>query len=230
MDKNNIILKKIIPLNGTIHLVTGLHIGAGNDNIEIGGLDLPIMKNPRTKAPYIPGSSIKGKMRSMLEVTQLAGIDGIKPTVSINGNPCNCSNCLVCQLFGSASAKNKKDNSTPTRLLFRDAYLTTDFQEKYNNLEWQTEVKYENAINRITGIANPRPMERVPAGVKFEFELAIKVFEGDNEEKFKEVVSKGLKLIELDGLGGHVSRGCGQVKFDNLTFNGEAFNLDHVTF
>ncbi|UWX05982.1 type III-A CRISPR-associated RAMP protein Csm3 [Taurinivorans muris] len=224
-------LNTIVTLKGVICLKTGLHIGAGKDNIEIGGLDLPIMKNPRTKAPYIPGSSIKGKMRSMLEVTGLAGIEGTKPIVSIKGEPCGCGECLVCDLFGTHAAATELQNKKPTRLLVRDAVLTEDFQKKFENDELPMEIKYENIINRISGTAeHPRPVERVPAGVKFEFELAIKVFEGDNEEKFKEVVSKGLKLIELDGLGGHTSRGSGQVKFENLTFNGETFNLDHVTF
>lgn len=223
-------LNKIVTLKGTIRLVTGLHIGAGKDNIEIGGLDLPIMKNPRTKAPYIPGSSIKGKMRSMLEVTQLAGTEGVKPRISTEGAPCGCGKCLVCDLFGAHAAATELGNKKPTRLLVRDAVLTEDFQELFENDELPMEIKYENTINRITGIANPRPLERVPAGVKFEFELAIKIFEGDNEEKFKEVIEKGLKLLELDGLGGHVSRGCGQVKFEELTFNGKEFDLEQVTF
>lgn len=222
-------LNKIVTLKGTIRLVTGLHIGAGKDNIEIGGLDLPIMKNPRTKAPYIPGSSIKGKMRSMLEVTQLAGIEGIKPRVS--KEPCGCGECLVCELFGAHAAATELKNKKPTRLLVRDAVLTEDFQKLFENDELPMEIKYENIINRISGTAeHPRPVERVPAGVKFEFELAIKVFEDDNEEKFKEVVGKGLKLIELDGLGGHTSRGCGQVKFEDLAFDGKEFDLEQVTF
>lgn len=224
-------LNTILTLKGVICLKTGLHIGAGKDNIEIGGLDLPIMKNPRTKAPYIPGSTIKGKMRSMLEVTGLAGIDGEKPIISEKGSPCGCGKCLVCDLFGAHAAASELQDKKPTRLLVRDAVLTEYFQKKFENDELPMEIKYENIINRITGTAeHPRPVERVPAGVKFEFELAIKVFEGDNEEKFKEVISKGLKLIELDGLGGHTSRGSGQVKFENLTFNGKDFDLEQVTF
>lgn len=224
-------LNSIVTLKGVICLKSGLHIGAGKDNIEIGGLDLPIMKNPRTKAPYIPGSSIKGKMRSMLEVTELAGINGKKPAISADGKPCGCGECLVCELFGAHAAATELKDKKPTRLLVRDAYLTADFQEKFENDELPMEIKYENIINRISGTAeHPRPVERVPAGVKFEFELAIKVFEGDDEEKFKEVVSKGLKLIELDGLGGHTSRGSGQVKFENLTFNGKDFDLEQITF
>lgn len=224
-------LNSIVTVKGIICLKTGLHIGAGKDSIEIGGLDLPIMKNPRTKAPYIPGSSIKGKLRSMLEVTQLAGAEGIKPIISEKGEPCGCGKCLVCELFGAHAAATDLKDKKPTRLLVRDAYLTDYFQEKFENNELPMEIKYENIINRISGTAeHPRPVERVPAGVQFEFELAIKVFEGDDEKKFKEVIEKGLKLLELDGLGGHTSRGSGQVKFENLTFNGERFDLDYVTF
>lgn len=224
-------LDKIVTLKGKVRLITGLHVGAGKDSIEIGGLDLPVMKNPRTKAPYIPGSSIKGKMRSMLEVTQLAGIDvPKKPHISEKGEPCGCGECLVCKLFGTHKATDE-EKKVPTRLLVRDAVLTKEFQEKFDEYELPMEIKYENTINRVTGTAdNPRPVERVPAGVEFDFEIAIKVFDNDDENRFKEVVERGLKLIELDGLGGHTSRGSGQVKFENLTFNGEAFNLDHVTF
>lgn len=232
-------LEKIINITGTIHLVTGLHIGAGKDSIEIGGLDLPIIKNPRTKAPYIPGSSIKGKMRSLLEVTQLMGQSEIKPDINVKGEPCGCTECLVCTLFGTHNVKAKKNDDKdsndkseirPTRLLFRDALLTKSFANKLKNENLPMEVKYENTINRVTGTAdNPRPVERVPAGVEFTLNIAIKIFEGDDEEEFKEIIKTGLRLIELDALGGHSSRGSGQVKFD-LTCGEEKFDLETVKF
>lgn len=225
-------LEKILTLKGTIRLVTGLHIGAGKDNIEIGGLDLPIMKNPRTQAPYIPGSSIKGKVRSLLEVTRLAGIEGTKPTILEKGEPCGCGKCLICEMFGTHNtSREAQENKLPTRILFRDAVLTPYFQEKFENYELPMEIKYENIINRVTGTADhPRPVERVPAGVEFTFEVAIKVFANDNENLYKEVIAKGLKLIELDGLGGNTSRGSGQVKFENLKFNEEPFDLENIVF
>lgn len=225
-------LEKIINITGKIHLITGLHIGAGKDSIEIGGLDLPIMKTPRTQAPYIPGSSFKGKMRSLLEVTQLLGKAAIAPRINEKGEPCGCGQCLVCALFGAHKAKKEvQQNMLPTRLLVRDAVLTPEFQKKFADADLPMEVKYENIINRVSGTAeHPRPVERVPAGVEFDFNLAIKIFEGDNEEELKNIILMGLKLIELDALGGHSSRGSGQVRFDDLACNGEAFHLDSITW
>ncbi len=211
-------LQKIIKISGIIHLITGLHIGAGKDNIEIGGLDLPIMKNPYTKAPYIPGSSIKGKMRSMLEVTQLGiaqdkSSTDKKPVINKEGQPCGCGECLVCTVFGAHSS----DQMAPTRLLVRDASMTPFFQTKFNDGALAMEVKYENIINRVKGIAeHPRPVERVPAGVEFDFSMSLKVYEGDDEAQLVELIKSGLQLIELDALGGHSSRGSGQVKFKDL--------------
>ena len=54
-------------IEGDLELVTGLHIGAGNDEIRIGGIDNPVLKHPYSGQPYIPGSSLKGKVRSLLE-------------------------------------------------------------------------------------------------------------------------------------------------------------------
>lgn len=61
------------PLLGKINITsdliveTGLHIGGGGENLDIGGLDKPVIRNPLNNQPYLPGSSLKGKLRSILE-------------------------------------------------------------------------------------------------------------------------------------------------------------------
>ena len=215
-------LEKIRTIEGRIRVETGLHIGASSENIEIGGLDNPIIKDPLpgSNAPYIPGSSLKGKLRSLVEIKE--------GRYASNGNPCDCGEkgCSVCPVFGTSAAK--RFESGPTRVVVRDAYLS-DFKdddaleswnERFKNGDLPMEVKYENAINRITGVANPRPLERVPAGVEFDFNIAFKVFEGDPEDYFTTLL-KGMRMLELDALGGAGSRGCGQVKFVNITIDGE---------
>lgn len=212
-------LEKIYQIKGQIKLLTGLHIGGNKDNIEIGGMDQPIIKIPvvydseYSGQPYIPGSSLKGKMRSMLEIT-------FCPENIMDGKPCGCGECNVCKIFGTAN-DNKPEELGPTRILVRDAQLTNKWQELFKNGDLPLEEKYENIIDRIKGTAkHPRPLERVPAGVEFDFSISLKQMEGDNNELLS-FVWKGLRLIELDGLGGGISRGSGQVKFLNVTLDDE---------
>ncbi len=218
-------LEKIKHLNGTLNVLSGLHIGAGRDVIEIGGMDQPIIKHPITSAPYVPGSSIKGKMRSLLEIYYFINTPGTRKFVG-EGKPCGCGErtCPACVIFGAAS--DKKDiNIGPTRLLVRDAMLSSHHQDLFDKGELPMEVKYENIIHRVKGVAeHPRPLERVPAGVTFDFSMSFKVFEGD-DPSFLDYVYKGLRLIELDALGGCGSRGCGQVRFDNLACDGQKVDL-----
>jgi CRISPR-associated protein Csm3 len=218
-------LEKIRNITGTLHVLSGLHIGAGRDVIEIGGLDQPIIKHPLTNAPYVPGSSIKGKMRSLLEVCYFIKNPDTRKFIG-DGKPCGCgaSTCPACLIFGVAG--DKKDKATgPSRLLVRDAMLGREDRERFNKGDLPMEVKYENIIHRVKGVAeHPRPLERVPAGVNFDFNLSFKVFEGD-QPALLDYVYRGLRLIELDALGGNSSRGCGQVRFDSLTCDGEAVDL-----
>lgn len=212
--------KKII---GTIECVTGLHIGGSAEQIEIGGVDMPVIKHPITGEPYIPGSSLKGKMRSQLEKR-----DG---KVSNNGEPCGCAkeDCLICRLFGPH--KNTRHNLGPTRLLFRDARLTEEKRAEYKKLLEEKgatylEKKVENVINRKTGAAeHPRSQERVPAGAQFVFELVVQLYDVDNQSQIIEFVKNGLKEIEDTYLGGSGSRGSGQVKFKDLKLDGTDFSL-----
>lgn len=204
-------------ITGKIVVKTGLHIGAGNDKVEIGGMDNPIIRNPLTREPYIPGSSIKGKMRSLMEWK----LDKLKIT---GGKVCSCggSDCEICRVFGSANtgSEGAKERG-PTRLIVRDAVLTKEWQEKFKVGKALIEEKSENFLNRITADATPRQIERVVPGVEFNFEIMYRVIDtGDNgatdEKYFKEVVLEGLKLLENDYLGGGGSRGNGQIEFKDL--------------
>lgn len=196
-------LIKKIKVSTTLELVTGLHIGGSKDNVEIGGIDNPVLRTAiKDNQPYIPGSSLKGKMRSLLE--QIAG------SVKIGGDD------KINDLFGYA------DHDKPSRVIVRDAFLnekSVKALQESDNLDMPfTEGKWENVINRVKGTAeHPRQTERIPAGVSFDVEFIINVW--DNEEdgqKSLEMLKKGIFALENDYLGGSGSRGYGQVKFSEL--------------
>lgn len=224
-------------IEGIIEVITGLHIGGSTTTIEIGGKDNPVIKHPITKVPYIPGSSIKGKMRSLLE-WKLGKLNTDRNSNDF-GNVhkwCNDKECPICVIFGTSA---EEAGIGPTRLIVRDAVLDENYKDrqKEKNLSWTpidlTEDKYENTINRITARANPRNFERVISGAEFSFKMSYRVFEnGDNgsvDERLFEHVLDGLRLIEQDALGGAGSRGCGQVKF-HINFNGgEPKTLDDIS-
>ncbi|MEA3486435.1 MAG: type III-A CRISPR-associated RAMP protein Csm3 [Thermodesulfobacteriota bacterium] len=209
-------LEKIRQIEGKIAIVTGLHIGASSETIEIGGIDNPIIKDPlpESRAPYIPGSSLKGKFRSLIEIKE--------GRFGKNGTPCDCGNpgCPVCPVFGTSAAVKKSGDLGPTRIVVRDAKLSKEWKKRFEEGDLPMEIKYENAINRISGQANPRPLERVPAGVTFDFNISFKVFEGDPEDYFNTVL-KAMRMLEMDALGGSGSRGCGQIKFAEVSINGK---------
>lgn len=219
-------------LKGKIVLLSGLHIGGNKDKMEIGGIDNPVIKNPITGLPYIPGSSIKGKMRFLLE-WKLRRV-----TIAEDGKPHSCSNddgaCKVCRIFGN-TAKNKKYG--PTRLIVSDCnlLLTERDKEKFDKKELvYLEDKVENRINRLTGAAiDPRHMERVPAGMVFDFGLTYKVFNIDpedneatnkDENNWQEVLN-ALYYLQEDALGGSGSRGYGKIKFEGLKLNNSNVEL-----
>lgn len=212
---------EIKKITGKIRVKTGLHIGAGNEKVEIGGMDNPIIRNPLTREPYIPGSSIKGKMRSLME-WKLGKI------LDFKGDPCKCgkADCKICRVFGSANnSKNEntgEDSRGPTRLIVRDAVLTKEWADKFREGKPIVEEKSENSLNRITAVANPRPIERVVPGIEFDFELTYRVIDtnGDNgktdKDNFDSVVKEGLKLLQNDYLGGGGTRGNGEIEFVDL--------------
>ncbi|MCL5022272.1 MAG: type III-A CRISPR-associated RAMP protein Csm3 [Nitrospirae bacterium] len=221
-------------IKGVITVVTGLHIGGSTTIIEIGGKDNPAIKQPLTKEPYIPGSSLKGKMRSLLE-WNMGKINMESGKNYGEVHKCKDKTCPICVIFGTSA---DEADLGPTRLIVRDAFISKEYKQSQRdkNIAWTvldiTEDKYENSINRITARANPRNFERVIAGTEFSFEMSYRVFEnssGANQDEgfFKHVI-EGLKLIERDALGGAGSRGCGQVSF-KIEVDGAYKDLKDVT-
>lgn len=217
-------LIKIDTLRATIKLLSGLHIGGGDAAMKIGGIDNEVIKDAVTGIPYIPGSSLKGKIRSLLEwKTGLVGYCEGKPAyLQAFGNEVDQllrkRAVKIISLFGNGKpfSDQEKDMASEigiTRTSFNDCYLSKD-NPKYIN-----EIKFENTINRISSKAeNPRQMERIPSGYEFDFELNLKVFSDDTQ--LDNLLLEGLKLLELDALGGSGSRGYGKIKFINMMLNG----------
>lgn len=215
-------LTAITTITARLELVTGLRIGAGDSEMHIGGVDNTVIKHPHTQSPYIPGSSLKGKMRSLLEWRSgavrpeaLDWTDYQKTTGSVQADVKR-----ILQLFG-ISGDNKlgkeMEELGPTRISFWDCNLNPEWEKQIREDNFAlTEVKSENRINRISGVAeHPRQTERVPAGAQFDFRLSIKKLAGDGDDLMNTVL-QGLKLLELDSVGGSGSRGYGKVKFVNL--------------
>ena len=216
-------IKEIKEIKGIIEVKTGLHIGGSSDEIKIGGIDNPVIKNPLTNEPYIPGSSLKGKIRTLLE-WQLG-------TMSSNGGPTNVTENdsenakQIAKLFGNG--KTIKDNKLakeigPSRVSFGDCKLKN--KEELLEKNALTEEKVEVRINRLTGAVDrggPRHMERVPAGAEFEFSMSLIEFEED--ENLENLLALGMKLLELTNLGGSGSRGYGKIKFKNIEGSSKNF-------
>ena len=217
-------LTHIQKLTGRIELVSGLHIGGSSAEMHIGGTDNPVIKNPVTNEPYIPGSSLKGKMRSLMEwrAGLVAATDGkpvgfqhITRLEPAQQGPAKA----ILKLFGGAPEGDPDlalvREIGPTRLAFWDCNLDAAWVKDMDQRNLLlTEHKTENAIDRIRGVAeHPRNTERVPAGARFDFQLTIKVH--DDEDLLADLLS-GLKLLELTGLGGSGSRGYGKIRFTGL--------------
>ena len=224
-------LTNIVEIKAKLVLQTGLQIGAGDSEMHIGGIDNSVIKHPITQSPYIPGSSLKGKIRTLLEWRSGAVQSAPLSLKDISKNPEDVKNIL--RLFGiSGDTKNSEQEVAEigvSRLAFWDCALNEAWENAIReDNQLLTEAKSENTIDRITSTAgNPRQTERVPAGAEFDFKLTLRQFEGDKPELL-DLVLKGLKLLELDSLGGSGSRGYGKVKFTDLTVNGEARNLDDI--
>ena len=195
-------LKKKIIYTGTITLVTGLHIGGTNAALNIGGPDKFVVRNPINNIPYIPGSSLKGKMRALVEIA--------KGCISNKGKASEDPNSISGKLFGVATGK---DDNRPSRLIVRDADLDVSKEDMFANTDLPyTESKTEVAIDRITAKANPRTFERVPAGAQFKLNMVLNIFDGEDEEELVRTLNFAIELLQDDYLGGHGSRGYGQVK------------------
>ena len=173
-------------IRGKIELLTGMHIGGSKDKLEIGGVDSPVIRNPQNRLPYIPGSSLKGKLRSLLEYN--LGVVDKEGKVSNDEK--------IVRIFGASADDN--NNNGPTRLIVRDALpdkKTIEMWEKMDSELLYTEYKAENTINRITAAANPRFIERVVAGSKFNFEMIYGIYKiNENDSKYSTRKSTILKM------------------------------------
>lgn len=229
-------LTQIKQITGTLVLKTGLHIGGGDTEMRIGGIDNQVVKDPVSGLPYIPGSSLKGKIRSLLEwkLGLVLSANG-KPFSfqQLQGNDTPDARNLL-KLFGGAPGGEVDalvKSIGPTRLAFWDCPLNAEWKkgtlDKRNLLA--TEAKSENSINRIAGVAdNPRFTERVIAGAEFDFKLSLKVVDS---EDLLPLLLQGLKLLEADSLGGSGSRGYGKIKFKELRIvDGQEIQLPENAF
>lgn len=219
-------------ISGQIKAITGLHIGGASTGLEIGGVDKMVVRNPLNNQPYIPGSSLKGKLRSLLERAGGFANDNQRVWVKrgeVSMHLCNNPGCYLCVIFGRNNARNfmpvqqgkpnfEINKTTPTRLIVRDGKLVVaSLQNAQTDLPY-TEIKWEVGIDRITSAANPRQMERVPAGAAFDFEMVYTVYHQKDRENLRRLF-EAMQLLEHDYLGGQGSRGSGQVEFKELKVN-----------
>lgn len=223
-------------MRGIIYCETGLKIGGTKDTLEIGGLDNPVIKHPISGMPYIPGSSLKGKLRSLLEIKE--------GKFEANGSPYGGKDrqgredlgCHISRLFGPH--KNTRHNFGPTRLIVRDAKLAPEWEQRLRDRKREfgngfLEIKQETSIDRKIGVAaggTLRTQERVPEGTEFRFEIVLRNFDwglpvGDEKEINLQVLTGAMRMLENDYLGGSGSRGYGQIRFRDITINGEPYEL-----
>lgn len=241
----NIEFKSKVFISGTLTTITGLHIGGNSTEMSIGGADSIVVRDPITNFPYIPGSSLRGKMRSLLErvrgemtielekspVKQVKYIRDLTEPLAQgaslkSANPSTDPEALASKLYGVAIDRPDNvipDQVIPQRLIVRDAKLINPEKlDKAKNTDMpMTEVKTEVAIDRITSKANPRQIERVPAGAEFRFEFILSLYGDDSENDYIHHMFQCMQLLQDDYLGGNGSRGYGRVKFsvapENIT-------------
>lgn len=207
--------KSIVRLRFEIVTVDGARIGGSGGGLEIGGVDtnLSVLKNPATGEPYLPGSSVKGKLRSTLEKEH---------DLAKNGKPCGCGrrDCPVCPLFGAHMKPGAE--SAPTRIVVRDAPFAKSYRIEYEKRLKEglpvLEQKTENIINRKSGTAeHPRTGERLLPGARFNGEIIIHVYDGDDGQQMANRIRHAMAVVqETSGLGAGGSRGSGRVRFENV--------------
>lgn len=205
-------------ITGDIVAMTGLHIGGSKSSLDIGGVDLNVIKTPGG-IPFIPGSSLKGKLRSML--ARINGSMAINRREVDQGEKSDEDFPIICEIFGLPADDDEKGYIT--RLIVRDANLNVDhFKQQFEDGSMELEfsdVKWENTINRKTGTAqHPRQLERVPAGASFRFEMVYDVYNDKKEEQHLSQIRTAMRLLEGDYLGGQGSRGYGKIRFENVQF------------
>ena len=260
-------------ISNTLVVETGLHIGGGGESLDIGGLDKSVIRDPVTQQPYLPGSSLKGKLRSILErllnkplnrpggsgtyryesddladgYTEISDSRENRQFVRFDG----AATCTVSRIFGStggskcwlptevareaellerdspktmidgAEHARVKGRNAPARLIVRDCHLLIESAKQLEKIDtglYMTEWKFENGLDRITAAANPRQLERVPAGAKFHFEMVYTVEDSSQAAEDLQNLAIALAILEDDALGGHGSRGYGKVRFENFRF------------
>lgn len=188
-----------LKITAQLKLETGLHIGGSDTFSPIGAVDSPFIRDPYTKEPIIPGSSLKGKIRSLLRRNE--GVFSLQD-----------ESAILKRLFGMA----EKNGATPARLQFWDVKMNRASVEALNVLDMDTylgEVKFENTINPLSGEANPRQIERVPAGSVFDFQLVYNISDAEQVGEDLQTLADGMKLLTWDYLGGSGSRGYGRLSF-----------------
>ncbi len=193
-----------LEISGVIESLTGLHIGGGSQFAAIGAVDSVVIKDIQDDLPMIPGSSLKGKLRSLLS-KQLS--DGKLPKEH------NQDDDRIKRLFGHAESKNPKTS----RIYFSDIFMSEESREELENSDMDaTEIKFENTITRSTGVANPRQIERAIKGIKYNMSLIYNIEnESEIEEDFK-LLKMAFKLLQYDYLGANGSRGYGRVDIKDL--------------
>lgn len=200
-----------LEITGKIKIMTGLHIGGSKEFSAIGAVDSPVMRDTYSNMPFIPGSSLKGKLRFLLQEKY-----GKKARDEKTNH--NDDDLRVKRLFGSSNDK-KDEKSFKSRLYFSDSFISNEKDLNKMGIEQMTEVKFENTINRFTAIANPRQIERVIRGTEFDMSV---IYNADSKEDLREDIKnlkEAFELLEYDYLGGNGSRGYGRVKIENLELN-----------
>jgi len=261
-----------VKLMGSLVVETGLHIGGGEENLDIGGVDKLVIRDPITRYPYIPGSSLKGKLRSILErikgkpINRSGGQDvwryesddledgytevqnnlkfikfegsrkcEVSRLLGATGQNCwmelsvaQTENLEILDKKNIQEIEDKKQfvkvrgRNHPARLIVRDSHLLDESIARLKNIDtglYMTEWKFENGIDRITSAANPRQLERIPAGAKFNFEMVYTVEDMSQAEDDLKNLAIALAILQDDALGGHGSRGYGKIKLQDIALN-----------
>ena len=188
-----------IKIFGDLYVKTGMHIGGSSAFAAIGAVDSPVIRDTRSSLPMIPGSSLKGKMRT-----------------------------LLAKEFNGQVVEPENEKVRRSRLLFADMVLANEGELRKAGLQSMTEVKFENSISRATAIANPRQIERTVAGSVFELDLIYELEKEEEFIEDMETLAEGMKLLQYDYLGGSGSRGYGKVEFQNIEAEAVVGDVDEA--
>lgn len=194
-----------IEITGKITLKTGMHIGASDAFAAIGAIDSPVVRDPVTALPYIPGSSLKGKMRSLL-----AKAYNEKLRIKTRDE----DDERIKRLFGCS--KDAEGYPKPSRVIFSDAILCNQKELEAQGVSMPTEAKEENTINPLTAVANPRQIERVVRGAEFPLSMIYNVTDEETMQEDFQLLADAFRLLQYDYLGGHGSRGYGRIQISDL--------------